>query len=87
MTSSGPRLPWWPAGPSSAQRGVTTLHRTLGFNSGQATVQSHFGLVPADFGMDNVSCGGEELDIRECPHITLAEENCGSAEGAGVICF
>jgi hypothetical protein len=37
--------------------------------------------------MDNVTCSGEELDIRECPHITLAEENCGVGEGAGVICF
>jgi hypothetical protein len=66
---------------------VTTLHRTLGFESGQATVLSHFGLVPSDFGMDNVACEGEELDIRDCPHIGLGEENCGSHEGAGVICF
>ena len=51
---------------------------------GQATTNSYFGLVTADFGMDDVLCEGSEIDILDCPHLTT--HNCAPTEGAGVIC-
>ena len=43
-----------------------------------------YGWVPSAFGMDNVKCSGTESSILDCPHLT--ESDCGSAEGAGVVC-
>ena len=34
--------------------------------------------------MDDVNCAGSEADLLDCPHSKL--ENCGPADGAGVIC-
>ena len=60
------------------------LPRSLGYSSGQATSNSQFGSVSRTFAMDNVRCTGNEASLQECPHLT--EDNCGSHEGAGVIC-
>ena len=58
----------------------------LGFNYGaeSMTIESHFGPVPDTFSYDDVICNGSENALDECNHITA--ENCGSTEGAGVIC-
>ena len=58
--------------------------RMLGMTGGAATIRSHFGPVRPDFGMDNVLCGGEEMDILDCPHDS--SHNCSPGEGAGVVC-
>jgi len=47
-------------------------------------MHSHFGPVSDDFAMDDVQCIGDEDYIWRCPHATV--DNCGSHEGAGVIC-
>ena len=61
------------------------LLRMLGYAFGSITTNSHFGTVMPNFGMDDVSCTGNEVDIRDCQHITW--HNCGSYEGLGAICF
>ena len=48
------------------------------------TIQSTYGTVSSVFIMDNVECTGSETDILQCPH--LSTDNCGSGDGAGVIC-
>jgi len=58
--------------------------RMLGYASGQHTIQSKFGSVPATFAMDDVKCLGNEASILDCPHLT--QDDCGVGEGAGVIC-
>ena len=56
----------------------------LGYSYGQHTNQSEFGPVSSTFGMDNVQCTGNETSLLDCPHLTV--DDCGSYEGAGVIC-
>ena len=60
--------------------------RTLGFSTegAVATSRSKFGKVSTDFIMDDVYCDGTESHIGLCTHI--GTHNCGSTEGAGVIC-
>ena len=60
------------------------LSRMLGYSYGQHTSQSQFGSVSSTFGMDNVQCTGNETSLLDCPHLTV--DDCGSTEGAGVIC-
>ena len=57
----------------------------LGFASVvSATSNSKFGRVPDVFKMDDVHCTGEENSLLKCPH--NRNDDCGSSEGAGVIC-
>ena len=57
----------------------------LGFPSVlRATESSEFGRVPTTFRMDDVECTGEETSLLECKHNRI--DDCGSSEGAGVIC-
>ena len=58
--------------------------RMLGYSYAQHTTGSHFGSVPSTFSMDDVECTGNEASFLDCPHTTV--HNCGSHEGAGVIC-
>jgi hypothetical protein len=67
-----------------SQNDAIVICRMLGFVGGTPTVQSHFGTVRTNFGMDNVLCDGTETDILDCPHDT--SHNCGQDEGAGVTC-
>ena len=60
------------------------LPRMLGYSFGQHTSESHFGSVSSTFAMDNVRCTGNETSFLDCPHLTV--DDCGSYEGAGVIC-
>jgi len=46
---------------------------------------SHFGLVPEEFSYDDVKCDMSANSLDECPHSNT--DNCGSTEGAGVICY
>jgi len=59
--------------------------RELGFSGAvEAKTRSHFGRVPTDFVMDNIRCEGTEDKLHDCQH--LDTHNCGSHEGAGVVC-
>ena len=60
------------------------LPRMLGYPFGQPILQSQFGAVTTNFKMDDVKCIGNETSLLDCPHAT--SHNCGSREGAGVIC-
>jgi len=60
--------------------------RQLGYLYGEPTERSYFGAVSSDFAFDNVDCRGDEEYIWRCPHVTEDHEDCGSHEGAGVIC-
>ena len=64
---------------------ICTLPRSLGFTGGQATRSSRFGRVPDNFVMDDVKCSGRELRLEDCRH--NKRDNCGTREGAGVVCF
>ena len=52
--------------------------------SGIATNGSVFGQVPEDFIFGKVECDGSEKTILECSG--SCNHNCGSQNGAGVIC-
>ena len=56
----------------------------LGYSHGQATLQSRFGFVPSKFYMDDVQCSGSETSLLDCTYLSV--DNCGTDEGAGVIC-
>ena len=60
--------------------------RPRGFSDegADATYGSNYGKVSTNFIMDDVACDGTESHIGLCPH--LGTHNCGSHEGAGVIC-
>ena len=61
--------------------------RMLGFAKDAkniATSRSKYGRVSTDFIMDDIMCNGTESHIGLCAH--NATENCGSTEGAGVMC-
>jgi len=67
-----------------SQNDAIVICKMLGFVGGISTVESYFGTVRTNFGMDNVLCDGSESDISDCPHDT--SHNCGQYEGAGVKC-
>ena len=58
----------------------------LGLNSDYATAvfYSTYGSVVDNFIMDDVSCVGTEDSLEDC--IYNPTDNCGTTEGAGVIC-
>ena len=45
---------------------------------------STYGQVPTSFSYDNVQCAGTETTLNACPHLNT--HDCGSREGAGVVC-
>ena len=36
--------------------------------------------------LDNVNCGGNELNLLNCIHGGLNQQNCGALDAAGVMC-
>ena len=58
----------------------------LGFSSNGATavLYSTYGSVSTNFIMDDVNCAGTEESLEDCSY--NPRHNCGSSEGAGVIC-
>jgi len=63
---------------------ATVACRMLGYTKGVATSRSRYGSVPTDFALDDLMCNGSEESLYDCDHSPNA--NCGSEEGAGVIC-
>ena len=59
--------------------------RQLGYARGDAYQDSHWGSVPSDFAMDEVTCRGDEKYLQECTYRT--SEDCSNSEGAGVWCY
>ena len=47
-------------------------------------LDSAFGDVPSNFQMDDVDCTGYESSLWDCQYTQY--DNCGSTEGAGVVC-
>ena len=60
--------------------------RMLGFSSNGATavLYSTYGSVVDNFIMDDVNCDGTEDSLEDCSYSPT--DNCGTSEGAGVIC-
>lgn len=56
----------------------------LGYDFGEATNSSTFGVVPNNFIMDEVDCTGSEASVWDCGFAT--PNNCSSSDGAGVRC-
>ena len=57
----------------------------LGYRyASEVTGASIYGTVPEDFAMDEVYCYGDEDTLFDCNFEDT--DNCGSDEGAGVIC-
>ena len=56
----------------------------LGFNLDYIISDSEFGKVPDSFIMDDVDCGGSEKILWDCRY--NKHDNCGSGEGAGIVC-
>ena len=59
----------------------------LGFSSNGATavLYSTYGSVSTNFIIDDVNCDGTEETLQDCSYNPT--HNCGSSEGAGVICL
>merc|ERR1711953_138466 len=64
---------------------ANTVCRQLGFDYGRHYKESHFGVVPSAFAMDNVQCGSRTNILQECSYST--SDGCGGSEGAGVRCY
>merc|ERR1712126_757160 len=59
--------------------------KQLGFRGAKENIiDSTFGSVPNNFILDDIDCEGDETDIRDCTYDE--DDDCGSSEGAGVIC-
>ena len=58
----------------------------LGFsrNGATAVLYSTYGSVVDNFIMDDVNCDGTEDSLEDCSYSPT--DNCGTSEGAGVIC-
>ncbi|XP_078390386.1 scavenger receptor cysteine-rich domain-containing protein DMBT1-like [Cetorhinus maximus] len=48
--------------------------------------RAHFGAANRSFWLDNVNCGGTELNLFQCQASTLGEHNCSPSEAASAIC-
>jgi len=71
-----------------ARVNMEVVCRMLGLEAVNFTRGSKFGRVSTNnFGIESLKCKGNEMDIRDCPHETEAEEDCGGNGGAGVICY
>lgn len=59
--------------------------RKMGFDYGESTCCSSFGMVEENFIMSQVGCDGGESTIWDCQYSTM--NSCNEYEGAGVECF
>ena len=71
---------------SWGNRDAQVVCRMLGYNSNGAIAKSGstYGSVSTNFIMDDVNCIGTEETLEDCNY--SPSHNCGSSEGAGVIC-
>ncbi|XP_071842148.1 uncharacterized protein [Apostichopus japonicus] len=61
--------------------------RQLGFPGAlSAVTNAHFGRSQDPVNLDDVDCNGDESNLLECVYTARDKENCGIAEGAGVVC-
>ena len=60
---------------------ATVACRQLGFYSWVIAYGS------AQYGHDNIECGGSESSVFACRHNTFGEHNCEHYEDAGVVCL
>ena len=62
--------------------------RSLGYGSGTALTDTHFGPGIGDVVLNNLQwqCDGSESDIFDCPRTEVGDQNCGHEDDAGVIC-
>ena len=58
----------------------------LGFlGAREDTHNSRFGSVNSNFAMDGISCEEDDETLLDCNYDT--SDDCGSSEGAGVVCM
>ena len=61
--------------------------RQLGFaRVQQAHTNAFFGEGTGEIFLDDVSCTGQETELRSCPHSGIRTHNCAHSEDAGVVC-
>lgn len=60
-------------------KSIVLLNYWFSFSKG-----SKFGPVPTNFTMNNVTCAGDETELRHCG--SVPGHNCTENDGAGVIC-
>nr|XP_054755386.1 deleted in malignant brain tumors 1 protein-like isoform X12 [Lytechinus pictus] len=65
---------------------ATVVCQSLGFESGTARSNAHFGQGSGDILLDDVSCDGDETSLLECSNNGIGVHNCGHYEDAGVTC-
>ncbi|XP_063956925.1 deleted in malignant brain tumors 1 protein-like [Lytechinus pictus] len=65
---------------------ATVVCQSLGFESGTARTNAHFGQGSGDILLDDVSCDGDETSLLECSNPGIGVHNCGHSEDAGVTC-
>ncbi|XP_041484627.1 deleted in malignant brain tumors 1 protein-like [Lytechinus variegatus] len=66
---------------------ATVVCQSLGFESGTANTNAHFGEGSGDILLDDVSCTGAESSLLECSNSGIGSHNCGHYEDAGVTCL
>ena len=61
--------------------------RQLGYQGAIEAVQQFGGGADLPIVLDDVQCTGQEANLLECRHLAINENNCVSAENAGVVCI
>ncbi|XP_041470167.1 deleted in malignant brain tumors 1 protein-like [Lytechinus variegatus] len=66
---------------------ATVVCQSLGFGSGTANTNAHFGEGSGEILLDDVSCAGGETSLLECSNPGIGTHNCVHQEDAGVTCL
>jgi len=64
---------------------TNVLCRQLGLGN-TGTFTNYFGPLNYPIHLDDVKCGGSEVNILACFHLPLGDHNCGYSENIGVTC-
>jgi len=65
---------------------ATVACRMLGFRTGEAKEEAHYGRGTGPIWLDELNCRGHESSIYECLHNPIGENDCRHGEDAGVLC-